>query len=517
MVALILILIVLAGGYVGVTGVRRVRRDMVGIVEKKFGIRRPDDDTLVSAYGAAGVQARTLRPNSVTWLMPFLYEVRQVPVTVVPNGTIGLVVARAGRVRAPGQALAGHVECDHFQNGEQFLTGGGEQGRQQQVLTGGRYAINTELFEVITVDTPDAAMRERLAWEELHEIEIPVGETGVVIAHVGARPDPHAESVGPRVPDHHNFQLPWKFLENGGQKGVQQETLDGGGKYVINPWFAHVVRIPTRVLILEWTRDEKAESNLDASLGQIVLDVQGHTVRLDMKQTVQIPVDAAPHLVHRFGTVGTSGRAPVQQFVDKELGATVAGYFRKISARYRIQEFITRYDEVCNELAAEVRQALKETGVVAVTTTLEEFECDEPEINALRRRIALQQERVKLEVARLDEYKAQRENATVLDDIERQKILVEKERRKLELLELETLVDLLGPDHVRMERALAEWVKAKVPQIISGADGNIAQGLLQVMPFTQARDMLLAMAGEAGRNPPPPPRAVTEGQFSGDL
>ena len=51
-----------------------------------------------------------------------------------------------------------------------------------------------------------------------------------------------------------------------------------------------------------------------------------------------------------------------------------------------------------------------------------------------------------------------------------------------------------------MERVLAEWVKAKVPQIISGADGNIAQGLLQVMPFTQVRDMLLAMAENSGND-----------------
>jgi hypothetical protein len=108
---------------------------------------------------------------------------------------------------------------------------------------------------------------------------------------------------------------------------------------------------------------------------------------------------------------------------------------------------------VCDELEAEVRQALDKTGVTAVKTTLEEFECDEPEINAMRRKIALQQEQVKLEV-----------------------------------VELENLVNLLGADHVRMERALAEWVKARVPQIISGADGNIAQGLLQVMPFTRARE-----------------------------
>lgn len=515
MTIVILVLVLTGAGYLWWRWTLRIPGNAVGIVIKQFGAARADDDPLVRVHGSRGVQARTLPPNSARWLPPFLYDVRKVPVTGVPNGTIGLVVAKAGRVRPPGQAVARHVDCDNFQSGERFITGGGEQGRQQQVLTSGNYAINTGLFEVITVNDAEALAREGLSPEDLREITIPIGETGVVITHLGARPTRGSEStVGPKVPDHENFQLPWKFLENGGQLGVQEETLDEGGRYAINPWFAHVVRIPTRVLILEWTRDAKSSTNLDASLGQVVLDVQGHTVRLEMKQTVQIPVETAPALVRRFGMLGTSGLAPVQQFVDKELGATVAGYFRRISARYRIQEFITHFDEVCNELETEVRQALDKTGVVAVKTTLEEFECDEPEINAMRRKIALQQEQVRFEEARLDELNARRRTETVRDEMELQKIRVEKERRKLELVELETLVDLLGADHVKMERALAEWVKAKVPQIISGADGNIAQGLLQVMPFTQARDMLMAMAGETGKGPHLPP--APNGQNHGD-
>jgi hypothetical protein len=517
----LLVLLAIAGGagYVGVTGMHRVPAGMVGIVSNRFGRpRRADDDPRVSVFGAAGPQAEILRANTISWRPRFLYEIEHVPQTHVPNGTIGLVVAKAGAVRPPGSTLAGHVECDYFRDGVRFLKNGGQQGRQQQVLTGGYYDINTHLFEVITVETPEAVAREGLTIADLQEIEIPVGETGVVITHVGARPDRDRSSVGWPVDGHEHFQLPWEFLASGGQRGVQHETLDEAARYAINPWFAHVVRIPTRVLILEWSKEQKSAGNLDASLEQIVLDVQGHTVRLDMKQTVQIPAEAAPLLVRRFGDLSGSGqpagRAPVQQFVEKELAATVAGYFRRISARYKIQEFITKYDEVGNELAAEVRQALDRTGVMAVSTTLEEFVCDEPEINALRRRIALQQEQVKLEEARLDDLKAQRVNESVLADIQLQRVRVEEERRKLELVELQMLVDLLGPEHVAMERVLAQWVQVNVPQIISGADGNIAQAMLQAMPFTQARDMLLAMAKDAGRElaPPDPQQAVTGGQ-----
>lgn len=506
---LLLLLVLLVGaGCLAVTGMHRVPPGMVGIVTKRFDIRprRPDDDPRVSSYGAAGPQAQVLRANTTSWKPRFLYRIEHVPQTHVPNGTIGLVVAKAGAVRPPGSPLAAHVECDHFQDGVRFLRNGGQQGRQQQVLQGGYYDINTHLFEVITVQTPEAVAREGLTMADLQVVQIPIGEAGVVITHVGARPDPDRSSVGRVVPGHHSFQLPWEFLARGGQMGVQQETLDEGGHYVINPWFAHVVRIPTRVLILEWTSEQKAAGNLDASLDQIVLDVQGHTVRLNMKQTVQIPAEAAPRLVRRFGDLGGSGRSagrvPVQQFVEKELAATVGGYFRRISARYKIQEFITRYDEVGNELAAEVRQALAHTGVHAVSTTLEEFVCDEPEINALRRRIALQQEQVKLEEARLDELKAQRVNEEVLAAIETQRVRVEEERRKLEYVELQMLVDLLGPEQVAMERVLSQWVQVNVPQIISGADGDIARAMLQAMPFTQARDMLLAMAKDAGKELP---------------
>jgi SPFH domain / Band 7 family len=242
-----------------------------------------------------------------------------------------------------------------------------------------------------------------------------------------------------------------------------------------------------------------------------------------MKQTVQITPEAAPALVRRFGDLGgpghSAGRAPVQQFVEKELAATVAGYFRRISAKYKIQEFITKYDEVGNELAAEVRQALERTGVRAVTTTLEEFVCDQPEINAVRREIALQQERVKLEEARLRIFNAQRDSEKVLAEIEMQKVKVEKERRKLELIELQMLVDLLGPQQVAIERLLAQWVNVKVPQIISAGDGNIAEVLLQAMPFTQAREMLVAMANDMGKGlgQADPQHAVTSGQADDQL
>lgn len=503
-IVVVLLLLAVTGWY-AVVGVRSVPSGRVGLVTKRFDLRprRPGDDPRVSAFDGAGPQARLLRANTRTWLPKYVYDVELIPQTCVPNGTIGLVVAKAGAVCPPGSAIAKYVECDYFQDGVRFLRGGGEQGRQLQVLTGGYYDINTNLFQVITVDTPEAMEREGLTHRDLAAVEISIGETGVVITHMGAKTDPNA--LGPRVAGHAAFQLPWEFLDRGGRRGVQQETLEEAGRYAINPWFAQVVEVPTRVLILEWTKDEKTTSNLDISLGQIILDVQGHTVRLDMKQTVCIPADAAPRIVRNYGLGGrgeAGGRSTVQEFVRKELAATVDTYFRRISARYKIQEFITRYDEVGNELAGEVRQALARTGVEAISTTLSNFECDEPEINDLRRRIAIQQEGVKLVREELPELQARSVNEDVRSEIELKRIRVEEERRQLDFIELRTLVKQLGAEHVSLERVLAQWVKANVPQYIAGADGGIAQALLQAMPFTQARDMVMTMAGEVAKGLP---------------
>jgi hypothetical protein len=279
---------------------------------------------------------------------------------------------------------------------------------------------------------------------------------------------------------------------------VQSEVLQEGGHYAINPWFAHVVKVPTRNLILEWTKAPKSSANLDVSLGQIVLDVQGYTVRLDMKQTLRIPAEAAPYLVRRFGDRVRRGRGtertPVQEFVEKELAATVTGYFRRISAHYQILEFITKYDELSVELFREVRDALAPSGIKAVATTLDEFACEPGDMNELRRAIAIERHKVLSLEAALS-------TSRLAAEIEMTRIDLEAARRRLELVQIQGLVELLGPAQVATERILAEWVKMGVPHtIVSGGNDEMARSIMEAMPFTQARDMLLAMATESGKH-----------------
>lgn len=154
-----------------------------------------------------------------------------VPRTYVPDGTIGLVEAKDGKVRPPGQRLGRYVGCDYFQGGVAFLLGGGEQGRQLGYLPGGGYYnINTELFNVITKETVGRQPQSELTEDDLDEVKISVGNTGVVIVldgrAPGREPGRAPDAVGRVVAGHHNYRLPWVFLDGGGQRGVQEETLE---------------------------------------------------------------------------------------------------------------------------------------------------------------------------------------------------------------------------------------------------------------------------------------------------
>jgi hypothetical protein len=498
-VFLLVVLLLIAGAsYAAIKGMRRVESGQIGLQTRHLIRRRPGEySSRVSALGGPGPQADVLRGNAYYFRPAFLYDIEYVNQTYIKPRTIGLVQAKTGKIAPPGARLAPFTECDHFQDGAAFLGNGGCQGLQMQVLNTGHYDINPHIFDVITIDNVDDHPTLGLCPDDLHEIKIDVGETGVVITHLGATGKLDQAGVAPHVVGHNSFECPWAFLDNGGQLGVQSETLPAGGCYAINPLFAHVVKIPTRNLVLEWSEAAKKESNLDVGLEQIELDVQGYTVRLNMKQTLRIPKETAPGLVCRFGDQGRQSRigqrTPVQQFVEKELATTVTAYFRKISARTQVLEFITKYDEIGVELSREVRDALAVHGIEAGVTSLDDFECEPEDMNELRRAIALARHKVVALNARLASGRLEAE-------LEQIGLEVEAARRKLELVQIQGLVELLGPAQVATERVLAEWSKMGVPQTIAiGGNDDLASSILHTMPFSQTRDMLLAMAQESGK------------------
>ncbi|MEU8377947.1 SPFH domain-containing protein [Streptosporangium sp. NPDC048865] len=548
-ILLVFLVLLGAGGYLWWAGRVVVEPDHVGLVRRRIG-RRDRDHPRITPYDMRGPQARTLPPDSPSWLLPWIYTVESVPwthvpanmiglveakagakrprerrlgrrvecdnfqdgqaflrdggeqgpqvdvltggqsyyintnlftvtlapCTYVPPGTVGLVMANAGRVRPPDQSFGRHVDCDNFQDGQAFLDGQGEQGRQLAILPGGTYYdINPGLFQVITVDNHESS-RDGLTPGHLSEIAIPVGYTGVVVTLEGAAPVRRGEdAVGQRVAGHDGFRRPWVFLARGGTFGVQEETLGEGMRCALNPWFVRVVLIPTRELILEWkTKSDSEARNFDAELEQITVTIQGHRVRVKLSQTLRIPEEAAPRLVSASGGTDHSGLGglvhdpvPVQRFVEKVLGSAVVSYFSGMAAASNVGEFMQKWAKARVELASQVRRALEARGVVAIATNLESFEADDPVLNEeLQRQAALD-----LRVERLDT-----ERMIVRAEDEMDEVRVNSERRRV-VLELEAEIGILGRENVAMIRMIREIAKMPVPDYIGGDVGSYVEAL----------------------------------------
>lgn len=501
---LLLLVVVVAGSvFILITGIRHVQPEKFGVVYRRFGPAHPEDDQFeVSTHNSPGFQAKTLKANRRYILPRLLFEVEYFPRIHVPAGTIGVVVAKDGAPPPLTRTLGKSVECDNFQDGRAFLLGGGQKGKQPGVLPGdASYAINPKIFDVITFDTIGTG-RDNLTTADLKEIRIPEGTTGVVIVYEGEDPDEDEGIIGRIVSGHEKFQLPSVFLDNKGQRGAQEETLDRGGVYRINPWFAHIELVPTRFLVLEWTTRTRSTCNFDAMLDQIRVCIEGDWLRFDMSQVIRIPAKAAPRLVtllgqREIGISDSNDTAPVRRFVDKVLGPLVEGYFNAAAGGHKILDFVSNYNQVRMDLEEEVSAALADWGIEAVRTTLGEFVPEDTGLDEFRRRLARQRDRKQ-------ELEHQKENVEAEKEIE--ELQLDLEQRRLQL-ELKGQIDLLGKDAVSLKIFLAELAKMGVPEVVAGN----ADSLLNYMPLPMAQDMITKAFRrvEAGIDSTPPQRLHT--------
>ncbi|GGO68461.1 SPFH domain-containing protein [Nonomuraea cavernae] len=446
-------------------GMHRIPPDRVGVVYRRFGRSSAEDRASVKVAGSPGAQAALLRSGQAYFLLPGLYRVRERPQISVPAGTVGVVVAKAGAPAPLLEPLARFTECDDFQDGRAFLLDGGQMGRQPAVLPGGaRYAVNPELFDVWTSEADDAELAGLgLTRESLREVEVPVGSVGVVVTFAGQEPVDGQEgpALGEPVPGHRNFQLPWRFLEEGGRRGVQAEVLRPGS-YRINPWFATVVLVPTRILIVEWRdRGPGGPPDLhDLVFGSLRFNVEGHWLRAGLTQTVSIRPETAPHLVQSFGYLRAEAGTPpepvtatVRRFAERVLGSVVAGYLQSAAAEYGALELLASTQEIRTELAARIRSALSAWGVDAIDTTLTEFEAEDPELERTRRR--------------LFDLEGSRRAAEVELRVDELRMDLERNRIRTQTVELEEQIRVLGRDQIAMERLIRQISEMKVPAHVS--------------------------------------------------
>lgn len=392
----------------------------VGIIVKKFGNRLAAGQ-LIALKGEAGYQADTLPPGWHFFYFPWQFSVRKVPMTIIPQGQIGLVVAAAGSSIPSERILAKIVPSDNFQDARKFLLNGGEKGRQLGILTAGTYRINTALFTVITANS---ANQHGMNAEQLQVYTVQPDRVGIVTALDG-KPIDEGEIAGPVIYGHDNFQNAQVFLNEGGRRGLQEQVLLSGS-WNMNPWFVNVEQVPmthipighvgiviayvgkahedvsgksfkhgnlvepghkgvwvtplypgkhpinTRVMkvelvpttniVLNWASRTESH-NYDAKLSPItVRSKDGFAFNLDVAQIIHIGAEDAPKVISRVGAV--------QNLVDHVLQPIVGNYFRNSAQEYTVLDFLSARSERQKEATEHIRRAISAYDVQALDTLI---------------------------------------------------------------------------------------------------------------------------------------------------
>ncbi|MEP6624276.1 MAG: SPFH domain-containing protein [Acidimicrobiia bacterium] len=277
----------------------------VGLVNKRFAVRKLPEDNPIAFRGEAGYQAELLTPGLRMRVWP-VFAVQKFPWVQVPAGEIGVVIAQVGQPLPIG-AKSGvyRSEFANFSNLATFVNGGGQKGVQRPVLPPGTLVpIHPVAFLVLTPGqvygvpvSPDIAAQTRgsggmlspasfgLAAEALRVVVIspegPIDMIGIVTVlegeplpsgDIASRLKGYADVTGMEKEaiergastsetdaliievllgnkniEHNNYQDIQAFLEAGGKIGLQHDPLLYGA-YLLNPFLVRVEMVPMLVV-----------------------------------------------------------------------------------------------------------------------------------------------------------------------------------------------------------------------------------------------------------------------------
>src|SRR5262245_32305585 len=398
--------------------------------------------------GERGPQMAVIPPGTYR-INPLLFSVTLTDAITIPPAKVGIVEARDGKPLPSGRVIARHVECDLFQDGHAFMSGGGQRGPQMALIARGSYRINAMLFAVQLTDV----------------VDIPDNTVGGV-ATLDGGPLAKGEIAGPPVEGHNLFQNPQAFIDNHGSKGLQEQVLLAGryfinprfatievvdmldvpiahvgvvigyvgkegkdvtgdqfrhgnlvskgekgvwvepldpGKYPINPYTHKVCNVPTANVVLNWATGKTEAHKLDANLSTItVRSADGFKFNLDVSQIIHIPRNDAPKVIARFGGVSA--------LVTQVLEPTIGNYFRNAAQGSDIIDFLKKRSIRQTEARDAISVALQEYNVGAVDTLIGDIVPPEELMRTLTDRKLAEQERVT--------YETQRQAQTVKQELE---------------------------------------------------------------------------------------------------
>lgn len=453
-------------------GIVIVPEDKIGLITKKFVLfgenKELGGDRIIATQGEAGCQANYLAPGIHYFKWPWQYQIDMTGFVVVPEGHIGLVNARDGKIIETGRILARRVECENYQDATKFLTNGGQKGRQSAFIPNGVYKINTFLFEVSVVKQaniqdnmvgvvttldgdplPEGAIAGKIItnsihnnfqnfdlflenggnrglqqqiiqagsynlnpWavqvEELPMTEVPIGNVGVVMSYYG---DEGVDISGASF-KHGN-------LVSKGQKGVWSEPLNPG-KYPINRYTTKVEVVPTTNLVLNWANARNESHNLDKNLNTItVRSKDGFQFNLDVSQIIHIPMNDAPKVIARFGNM--------TNLVSQVLEPTIGNYFRNSAQNSDAISFLSSRQQRQTEAKQHISSVLEDYNVHAVDTLIGDITPPESLMKTLTDRKIAEEQQVTYETQRKAQEKRQSlEKETAIADMQKEVVKAEQ-------------------------------------------------------------------------------------------
>ncbi|HPH83032.1 MAG TPA: SPFH domain-containing protein [Flavobacteriales bacterium] len=441
-----------------------VPEDKIGLVTKKFvlfGVNKElPDGRIIATLGEAGFQAKTLAPGLYFGMWYWQYDVTMEHFLVVPEGKIGLVLAKDGAEIPTGNILGRRADCDNFQDAQKFLDNGGQRGRQTEYITAGSYRINTMLFQVsitemvriqesmvgiVTTLDGQPIQADQIAgklieghnnfqdfdtflkhngnrglqpqvilagsynlnpWavqiEEIPMMEIPIGYVGVVISYIGQE---GSDLTGSEF-KHGN-------IVEKGYKGVWLEPL-GPGKYPINKYIMKVEQVPTTNLVLNWASARSEAHNLDKNLSTItVRSKDGFPFNLDVAQIIHVPTTEAPKVIARFGNM--------VNLVSQVLEPTIGNYFRNSAQDSDVIAFLSTRKERQESAKAHIKKVLDEYNVNAVDTLIGDIVPPESLMKTLTDRKIAEEQKVTYETQKkAQETRQGMEKETAIADMQKE-------------------------------------------------------------------------------------------------
>lgn len=270
-----------------------VAADQVGHLKRIYAFQELPPGHVVALPGQKGPQATVLGPGF--HFIPFvrvLYQVEELPLVEVPEGSYGQVTAVDGAPMPSGMFMAPAIPDERLADmldAETFLRKGGYRGPQETVLKPGSYRLNRYLFDV-TIDKATAAT------------VIPAGHVGVVKSNVAlpgvacreervtAAPGAVAPSqpiVPVPVPASESLSVP---LVPRGCVGIWKEPLLPGA-YYLNKRAYEVTLVDTRVQTWEF-KGGYLKRSVDLSVDQ-----QGNIRQNERSSNEPVPPNSADRAV----------------------------------------------------------------------------------------------------------------------------------------------------------------------------------------------------------------------------